>query len=70
MAYYASLAKGDNFESITKEDNPLLLAAVAGSTITRMASNSAFKLKGRGLSLPDVLENYNIEEYLELLELS
>mmetsp|Transcript_16976 Transcript_16976/g.16653 ORF Transcript_16976/g.16653 Transcript_16976/m.16653 type:complete len:201 (+) Transcript_16976:376-978(+) len=39
-AYYAKLVKENEetvLESFTKEENPLLLAAVAGSVITRMA---------------------------------
>jgi len=69
-SYYANLIKKKetfDLESIDETDNPLLLAAVAGSVITRMAAKSAYQLKGRSLALPDVLDNFRVEEYIETL---
>lgn len=70
FSFYAKSATQKDeypYESITKDENPLLLAAVAGSMINRMAAAEAFEKKGRSLVTPDIVDCYDISRYLSKL---
>ena len=70
FAYYAQLfnkSKEFQFESISTEDNPLLIAAVASSIFTRMAAFEAYQLKERSLVTSDIIQTFNISRYLAKL---
>ena len=59
FSYYAMLSKKSKdpvFETITQDENPLLIAAVASSHFTRVAANIAYTEKKRGLVTPDILK--------------